>query len=243
MQNKIRCGKLVSILVLHFRESKEIQFRDATNLSKIVHKFYTEPHTPERICCCLQDQVVFLCTTGFNQGEVRLLDCSATPPKLCNNNEVTHVSLRHRVHDMCCRKLDPERRLLVMTHGDEGVSAYHMETDKLAWFVKGMLPGMEKRISAEGITAGYGSDAGRKIWYYFVSDDKNLCIHMFSSTGEYRGRISNAGEGLGVPRCVRWSSVLESLFVTYINKDGRHQVTKFKPAKNPKNVIQSGNIV
>ena len=206
-------------------------------MNKIVHRFSTEPHTPERICWCYPNQVMFLCATGFNFGEVRQVQCGSSQPTM--RIEVAHVTLQHRVHDMCCIKLDSRRTLLVLARGDEGVWAYNVETDQLSWHVKGKPPGMQRNMSAQGITVAYrpvvyGSPAN----YCYVCDDKNFCVHMLSSTGEYTGRVSNAFEGLGGPWRIRCSSVLETLFVTYITKQGRHQVARFKPVTNPNNVVQ-----
>ena len=201
-------------------------------MNKLVLRFSTDPHTPERICWCSPNQAVFVCATGLKLGEVRQVKCGSCQPTSCSG--VAHVNLQRPVHDMCCIKLDCV--LLVMTHGENGVYAYYLNSDHLAWCVKGKLPGMQRNISAEGITVAYGGPPG----HCCVCDDNNFAVHMMSATGEYMGSISNAFQGVGAPWRIRYSSLLDSLFVTFINKQGRHQLAKFKPVTNAKNAVKEG---
>ena len=64
---------------------------------------------------------------------------------------------------------------------------YNPESGSLKWSVNGTLPGVDKVLNVEKVTADENG-------HVFVLDCNNKCVHVFSVGGEYITTILREGE-------------------------------------------------
>ena len=73
----------------------------------------------------------------------------------------------------------------------DGVAAYEVTSNNLEWKLEGKLPFTEKEMYASGIT----TDGSVRL---FVHDMRNACVHVFTSSGNYRGVLLRERELWGL---------------------------------------------
>ena len=118
---------------------RRIEFRDDSNLSKVVEN-YAVTHLPSRLCTAIPTNetsssdasatspstLLFYVDYLRTPRKVRWLDCGASPPKPAEGCNVTDTM--HAVtHDICCCRCSTlneqtdDKRLLIITDSDHGI--------------------------------------------------------------------------------------------------------------------------
>ena len=97
--------------------------------------------------------------------------------------------------------------LLVVTKSLEGMYAYDVVKDALAWKVEGQVGLFAKHMTPESIaTDGQG--------HLFVGDCANSCIQVFTTYGIYLGYIEKElGQAATQPPRINWCNSMYSLLV------------------------------
>ena len=166
------------------------------------------PHKPRLLCTAEVPSVLLYEDIATSPREVHWLDLSDGEPKPAPGKPVIHTQ-NNDIEDMCFVQYE-NKKLLIVADYHEGISAFNTETDEQEWIVCGQLSGMEKDLDPQGVTTD-----GRG--HLFVSDARNLCVHVLSATdGSYitcllKGKESPLGKDLGM---IRWCEKIKSLILT-----------------------------
>ena len=135
---------------------------------------------------------------------VKWLDCRTDLPGPATDTNITHTQ-QGAADDLCCID-DGKKLLLVVTRSLDGIYAYNIEKDTLAWKV-GLVEGLKKKIALESVTT---AGCGR----VFVGDYANSCIHMFSTNGAHLGFIlKEENQTMTQQPRISWCNSVSSLLV------------------------------
>ena len=157
----------------NFSPFKEICFRDADNLDRILYTHSVAPHDPYLMCSATPSTLLYV---DEPTAEVHWLDLSESQPKPGAGKSVIHLGSGFN-QDMFFVQTG-DKSLLVVAGNVDGISAYNTETGNPEYRVMGKLRGMRKNMLAEGIaTDGRGN--------LFVADVAHRCIHMLSASDSY----------------------------------------------------------
>ena len=136
---------------------------------------------------------------------VNWLDCRSATPHPVTGVNVTHTQ-QGSADDISCIYHD-QNMLLVVTKSLEGMYAYDVVQDALAWKVEGQVGLFAKQMTPESIaTDGQG--------HLFVGDCANSCIQVFTTYGVYLGYIEKElGQASTQPPRISWCNSMSSLLV------------------------------
>ena len=195
--------------------AKKIEFRDANDLSRILHTHSVAPHRPSTLYAATLSTLLYV-DSSKQPREVHWLDLSGNKPKSAAGKRVIHTH-NAQTRDLCFTR-DGNKQLLVVADGIDGLFAYNTETDKLEWKVLGTVPGMNQAADPMGVTTdGQG--------HLFVGDyvNGNKSIQMFSVLdGHYLGCLMKDVNAHGTPARLRWCDRKSSLVTTFFCKGEWH---------------------
>ena len=185
----------------------KIEFRDMSDLGRVILSHFVAPHKPGRMCTALTPSTLLYSDMSKSPREIHCLDLSGSEPQPAAGKPVIHTK-QNRIRDICYVK-DGDKQLLVVAAKQEGIHAYNTITDRLEWSANGKLPGMGKEMSATGVTTD-----GRG--HLFVADYNggNICIQMFSTAGQYLGCLIK-DEDLGSPARIQWCDETSSILAAF----------------------------
>ena len=199
----------------YFRSRQKIEFRDANDLSQILHTHSVAPQEPYGLYAATPSTLLYV--DGSKQPrEVNWLELSELEPKTTVRKPVIHL---HNTlpKDMCFTQ-DGDKQLLIIATIDGGLFACNIETDKLEWEVRGKLPGMEQAMNPMGVTTD-----GRGCLYVSDYENGNKSIQMFSvSDGVYQGCLMKDVDAHGAPAGIRWCDSKSSLVAAFGYKGKWH---------------------
>ena len=193
----------------NFRLGKKIEFRDASNLSTILHTHIEVQHNLTEMCAA--PSALLYEDESKTPREVHWWDLSHAQLKPATGKSVIHTR-QFRICNMCF-VVEGDKQLLIVAGGRKGLLAYNIESDKLEWKFDGHLSGPGETISVLDVS----TDARGHL---FVADGVNDGIQMFSVTdGQYLGCLTKDLKHLGKPNSVHWcektSSVVCTCYVTH----------------------------
>ena len=198
-----------------FSEEQKIEFRDANDISRILHTHSVAPHLPGKLCTATPSTMLYD-DGSKDDSDVHWLDLSDMPPKPATGKGIVHTQQRN-MKGMCFVQ-NGDKQLLIATEWENGsLFAYNTETDKQEWEVKRKLPGMEKDMDTSGVTTD-----GRG--HLFVGDKNgNKSIQMFSvSDGVYLGCLMKDVDAHGAPARISWCESKSSLVAAFFWKGKWH---------------------
>ena len=179
-----------------FRSGHAIEFRDASDLSRILHVHSVLHHEPVMLSTTTAPSVLLYVDWSKTPFEVHWLDLSNAQPKPAAGR--IPIQTQHsEIYDMCFAQ-DGNRQLLVVAVGQEGLFAYDIETDRLAWKV--------------GENLGYAGVTTDGRGHLFVADYDNRCIHLIRTSGSIYAKFwMKFPDALGHPARIHWSEHTSSL--------------------------------
>ena len=142
---------------------------------------------------------------GRNIRQVRILDCSISPPKLIDSvlSKIPANSI-----DACVVERG-DKNLAVFAHED--LSAYDMNTGELEWTVKKIADEYDYIKTTSVTTDGHGN-----LYVCRGGDSQKGYIGMISPYGVFIKIIVKYGEqGLGEPKWIRWCEQTQSVIVAH----------------------------
>ena len=230
--NKDCTQEFNKILLFTCRNSQQIAFYDASNLTKVICKYPVAPHQPLILCTACPTTLLY---TDKIRHVVNWLDCRSLTPLPVYGTKVS--TLQHDwIRGMCCVEADAGKQFLITTHFSSsfdkkvrsGVRAYNVSTGEVEWSAMGTLAGMHQDTAAWSVAID-----GRG--HVFVSDITNMCVQVFSVDGVYIGAILKQGElGLGELLNICWFSNTASLVVSHTNSnysDSLNEITIINVSK------------
>ena len=230
-RNKLKSSRPIFLLCSDGR----IEFRDAGDLSRVLHSHQVARGQPGRMCTVAPSTLLYE-YRGITPSQVYALDCSSGKPMDIGQVRVTRVTapplegVREPrgtdIRDMVVvEDTDRQRALLVISDDLSNVHAYDLETGAVAWRLRWRLPGMGARC--EG--AGLASDAGRGLLYLCDRAEGNRCIQVVSvSDGQYLGCLEVVeDQWVGACSEITWCEEARALVV--INwRRGRDYITTIR---------------
>ena len=218
--------------ISYFRYEQTIQFRDANDLTRILHTHSVAPHEPGVMCTGAAPSILLFVDASKKPREVHWLDLSNGQPKPSTGKSI--IRIRKMFTDDICFVQWGKRQLLTVVaaaeneadDSDDEVFAYDTVRGQLEWKADDKSSGMEKKMKATGATAdGCG--------HLFVGDWMygNKCIQMFSvSDGQYLGCLMRDGQyigrmmikDMGYPGKLCWCEKTSNLLAAYSLEDKWH---------------------
>ena len=198
----------VKIVSFSFSGRKKIEFRDASDLNRVILTHSVAPLEPGIMCTGTAPSTLLFVDASKRPREVHWLDLSDGQPKPAAGKRVIHTKM-HDIYGMCFAQ-DGDQKLLVYTAsqtlcGDGKIFVHNMVTDKLEWEVDGNLPGMPRNLFALHVVSD-----GRG--HLFVGDRRNGCIQIFSVVdGQYLGCLMKDVEDFRETYRIYWSEKTSSL--------------------------------
>ena len=122
-----------------FRSGHCINFHDLYKFEEIVLSHSMAPLQTGSLCAVSPTRPILLCEDLLESGKVRWLDCSVSPPKVCEEFET--IESRKEIWNMCCVESNGQQLVVMLT-----CSWKLYAFDSVSW-----LPGMERQRSS-GIT-------------------------------------------------------------------------------------------
>ena len=170
----------------------------------MLHVFSTAPNKPGRLCTLSPNILLFEDRSTYPMA-VTWLDCRSTVPRPVAGVDITHTQ-QGSADDISCIYHE-QNMLLVVTKSLEGMYAYDVSKDALAWKVEGQVGLFAKPMTPESIaTDGQG--------HLFVGDCANSCIQVFTTNGVYLGYIEKElGQASTQPPRISWCNSMSSLLV------------------------------
>ncbi len=101
-----------------------IEFRDLTNMKKIVHQHSVLPDEPNRLCTAGPSTLLY--SDRSTPCVIRQLDCSTATPKPDAGELVTQ---QNSIYDICCT--EGEGKSVVVTADCSTIRCYNRESGEL----------------------------------------------------------------------------------------------------------------
>ena len=195
--------KTRNVLFIFTRNKKIIIFLDVEKNCEMLHVFSTAPNKPGRLCTASPNILLFEDRSTYPMA-VNWLDCRSTVPRPLAGVDISHTQ-QGSADDISCIYHD-QNMLLVVTKSLEGMYAYDVSKDALAWKVEGQVGLFAKQMTPESIATSQG--------HLFVGDCANSCIQVFTTYGVYLGYIEKElGQASTQPPRISWCNSMSSLLV------------------------------
>ena len=179
-----------------FRSKKRIEFRDSTDLNRVILSHSVAPHEPGVLYAVSSSLLLYM---DSSEGEVQQLDLRESErilqPRCFIKFSATWLNDACVVHDH-------GKQLVICANGLDGARAWDMSTGTVCWRVDGQTSGMDQSMDVRGVTSD-GSG------HLFVSDTENGNKVLSAADGQYLGRCNI--KGLGQPSIIRWNEETSSL--------------------------------
>ena len=178
-----------------FRSKKRIEFRDSTDLNRVILSHSVAPHKPDILCAVSSSLLLYT-----NSSVVQQLDLSDSEPKL----QPSHFTKSVWSHWLCdlCVLVDNGKQLVVCVNGLDGARAWDKDIGEVIWKLEGVTCGMDQNMNLKSVTSD-GSG------HLFVSDTENGIKVLAAADGQCLGRCNI--KGLGQPSIIRWNEEISSL--------------------------------
>ena len=209
-----------------------IEFRDAGDLSRVLHSHQVARGQPGRMCVVAPSTLLYE-YRGISPSQVYALDCSSGKPR-----DIGQVSV-HRtaappldgvrepgstdIRDMVVvEDSHRQRALLVVSDELSNVYAYDVETGGVSWRLRWRLPGMLARCEGAGITA----DSGRGLLYLCDRAEGNKCIQVINvGDGRYLGCLEVVeDQWVGTCSEIMWCEEVRALVIIHL-RGGRDYIS------------------
>ena len=212
-----------------------IEFRDAGDLSRVLHSHQVARGQPGRMCVVAPSTLLYE-YRGISPSQVYALDCSSGKPMDIGQLSVTRIAAppldgvrepgSTDIRDMVVVEDSyKQRALLVVSDELSNVHAYDVETGAVAWRLRWRLPGMAARCEGAGIAA----DPGRGLLYLCDRAGGNRCIQVVSvCDGRYLGCLEVV-EDQWVDACseITWCEEARALVVAHCMR-GRDYISAIR---------------
>ena len=193
-----------------FSDRSIIEFRNATNLKKLIYSHSVAPHDPVAMCTVTPSTLLYLDSKSTHT--VHWLDLSESQPQIAaGKSEIHTINTKNFYNIDMCFVQDGDKQLLVIANSSEGLFAYNTVTGKLEWKKK------RSEIKGPMCICGATTDGRGNL---FVTDESAPCILMFSVTdGQYLGRLFKDVKSFTNPQGISWCEEISSLLVLAVDEN------------------------
>ena len=163
-----------------FRSGHCINFHDIHKFEEIVLSHSMAPLQTGSLCAVSQTRPILLCEDLLESGKVRWLDCSVSPPKVCEEFET--IESRKEIWDMCCVESNGQQ-LVVMLTCSWKLYAFDSVSGCLEWRDRDHLESQDgnplriTKITTDGVG------------HLFVYDHDQKCILKLNAEGHYLNTV------------------------------------------------------
>ena len=201
-----------------FRPGERIEFRDASDLGRVVKVARTAPDRPlvlSRSPDPDSDQLLYMNWTDFH---VKQLNCRTSSLRPAHHNR---LKVNTPVADFCVAGVaaggddSDDHSQSVVTVSGARIEVFDLTTKLLNFRLCGHLAGVAEPIAPCSVTA-------TRWGHVLVSDRDNQCVHMFNLQADdpYMGVLLQARDlGLGKPCKIRWCEKTSSIVVVLKSTD------------------------
>ena len=163
-----------------FRSGHCINFHDIHKFEEIVLSHSMAPLQTGSLCGVSPNGSILLCEDLLESGKVRWLDCSVSPPKICE--EFKAIESQKEIWDMCCVE-NNGKKLVVMLTWSCKLYAFDSESGHLEWRDRDHV------VSEDGNSLRITKLTTDGLGHLFVYDHDQKCVLRLNAEGHYLNTV------------------------------------------------------